>query len=279
VGFWIGEASEKLGYRLELWAERVIAEAVSDHNLRIVIAETDRFGKVLVLGDGEDAALQYSDRWDFYEEALAHVPLAAHPSPKRVLIIGGGDGAVLREVLKHPEVERITLVEIDAKVVELCRRHLDHGHVFDDERTELVIANGSQFISQHKAEFDVILGDYSDPYEGMPAYALLADSFYLDCREALKDGGIVALQAGSPIFQPEITRRVYRGLAGCFADVDLYFSPMPIYPGGLWVYAVASLGPDVRTPLRETTGTRFYNSRIHACLFDLFRMEFLQEPG
>jgi len=270
MGLWIGEFSRQLGYRFELWAERIVAESSSDYNPRIVIAETERFGRVLILGESEEMALQYSDEWDFYEEMLAHVPLAVHPSPKSVLIIGGGDGAVLREVLKHPGVERVTLVEIDKQVVELCKRHLAHGYVFDDERVDVVFADGAWFVGQREAEFDVILGDYSDPYEGMPAQALLTDRFYADCKRALPDGGIVALQAGSPVFQPEITKRILSGLQASFDSVDIYFSPMPIYPGGLWSYAIASLGSDVRRPLRDVAGTKYYSRHVHACLFELF---------
>ena len=274
MGFWIGEVSKKLGYRFELWAKRIIVETSSAYNPRIVVAETERFGKILILGEGEDTAFQYSDRWDFYEEMLAHVPLCAHPSPKRVLIVGGGDGAVLREVLKHREVEKATLVEIDRRVIEVCREHFEHGRVFDDERAEVVIADGAWYVGQRESEFDVILGDYSDPYEGMPAAVLVSDQFYADCRRALKDGGVVALQAGSPIFQPEITERVYRGLKAHFDDVLLYFSPMPIYPGGLWAYAIASTGPDVRKPVRGVEGVRFYSRELHGSLFDLFRPDF-----
>jgi spermidine synthase len=257
--------------RLEI--TRVLYQKKSDHQ-DIILFENPFFGRVLAI----DGIVQTTTRDEFfYHEMLAHVPLLAHGSARDVLIIGGGDGGVLREVLRHP-VARATLVELDRTVIDLCAEHmpsLSNG-AFHDPRAKLVIGDGLKFVAGTGQTFDVIIVDSTDPVG--PGEALFSAAFYKNCKRCLKPGGVMVAQNGVPFFQgPELTA-AWKRLDPLFEDVTFYTVPVPTYVGGLMTLGWAT----DRLGLRETgagvlaeryaalgLSTRYYSPQIHEAAFVL----------
>lgn len=221
---------------------------------RLDLAETEAHGRVLAL----DGRFMLSERDEFfYHEMLVHPALLFHPFPRHVLIVGGGDGGALREVLRHP-VERATLVEIDPEVIEVAKEWLPSVHqgAFSDPRVRVVTMPGEEFLPQHREEFDVILVDSTDPIG--PGAALFREDFFRACREALRQGGVLALQAGSPWFHPEELRGVVHALKPLFPTVLPYLGFMPLYPSGMWAYVLAAAG----APSSQELAQRFSERRL-----------------
>ncbi|MDQ7819430.1 MAG: polyamine aminopropyltransferase [Armatimonadota bacterium] len=246
--------------------------AVRSPYQRILIASSPLFGRMLILDD----AVQTTERDEHtYHEMLAHLPLVTHPSPRRVLIIGGGDGGTLKEVLKHP-VEHVTLVEIDAVVVEMCRRHLPSigGEAFSDPRAEVVIDDGVNYVARAGGSFDVILVDAPDP-KG-PGLALFSPQFYAGCARLLTPQGILVAQSGSLLYQRPVTDMVRRHLREVFPVVGTYWVPVPSYPGVLWTFTYGSRRPDPRAVPPDViagrlagVSTRLYSPAVHAAALSL----------
>lgn len=235
-----------------------------------VIANSD-FGRMLILDD----AVQTTERDEFiYHEMLAHVPLLAHPAPRRALIIGGGDGGLLEEALKHP-LEAAVMVEIDRDVIDLTRRYLPRipGGAFDDPRTRLHIADGIRFIDETTERFDVILVDSTDP-KG-PAVGLFAQPFYAAARRRLSADGLIAVQSGSPLYQQDLIRMVRTNLRAVFAQVVTYLATVPTYPGVLWSFTIGA--PADPAAISEETvarriagfGLQYLTPVIHRAAFAL----------
>src|SRR5689334_18427080 len=215
---WIDERIHHASVSQRLLAERVLFERKGGPQ-DLLDFENPMFGRTLVL----DGAVQTTERDEFiYHEMLAHVPLFAHGAVRRVLIIGGGDGGTLEEVLKHRSVEGVTLVEIDAGVIEASREHLPSigGKAFVDERARIVVGDGLSFVRESEDRFDVILIDSTDPTG--PGERLFTRAFYAHCRERLTQGGILVAQSGVPFFQPDEIRIVANRLREVFADVGAY---------------------------------------------------------
>jgi len=224
------------GFRVRLKADRVLFDSETEHQ-QLIIFENSDFGRVMML----DGVVQLSTRDEFvYHEMMAHVPLFAHGKAKKVLIVGGGDGGVLREVLKHPEVKSATLCEIDRSVIDLAREHFPDvsAGAFDDKRTRVVIADGTKFVHETGDRFDVILVDSTDPIG--PGAVLFTKEFYTDCRRALAPGGVLVTQNGLPFLQaPELKQSVsyFRDL---FDDSFAYLATTPSYFGGSMSYGWAT---------------------------------------
>ena len=232
---------------------------------RIDVFENDAFGRVLFL----DGLVQTTDKDEFfYHEMLVHPALLRHPRPRRVLIIGGGDGGALREVLRHP-VEKATLVEIDGRVVEVCKDYFGWLRpALGGGRAELVIDDGNAFLEKTRDRFDVILIDSSDPVG--PSTVLHQKAFYQRVKRCLSPGGIAAAQAGALLFHLDSHRRKNAFLRKLFRHARFYIGPVPTYPGGMWCYVYCSdrippLGRLRRTP----TGLRYYNPAVHKAAFAL----------
>ncbi len=233
---------------------------------KIEIYETESFGRVLIL----DGLVQTTEKDEFfYHEMLVHPAMAAHPKPEDILIIGGGDGGALREVLRYP-IKSATLVEIDARVIEVCRRYLPTlASSFRDRRAEIKIADGSRFIGESGRQFDVVIIDSSDPVG--PSLILHQRNFYARAKLRLKPGGVVAAQAGSPLFHLDHLRKKAAFLGTLFRQARYYLGPVPTYPGGFWCYAFLSdkLNP-LRAPrLNPPPGLNYYNRDIHRAAFSL----------
>ncbi len=241
---------------------------------KVLIFENSRFGRVLVL----DNIVQTTEADEFiYHEMLAHVPLVGHGTAAQVLIIGGGDGCLLEEVLKHP-VERVTMVEIDGEVVDLCRKYLPaiSATAFDDSRTNLVIADGTAFVAGTTDKFDVIIVDSTDPVG--PGKVLFEPPFYEACRTLLKEGGIMATQNGVPIYQGAELRMAAINLKSVFAHSGFYVVPVPTYGGGLMTLGWASQDTDLAAGGGEGLAAavdrldleaRYYSAAIHRAAFAL----------
>ena len=240
----------------------------------LVIFENPRFGRVMCL----DGVVQTTEGDEFlYHEMLAHVPVLAHGAVKTVLIIGGGDGGMAREVLKHAGV-RVTMVEIDRAVVDVCAEHLPRhsAGAFDDPRLNLVITDGACFVAETKQRFDVIIVDSTDPIG--PGAALFTAAFYAGCKRCLTDGGVVVTQNGVPFLQPDEVTDSHRRLGRSFADVHFYRAAIPTYQGGDMTFGWATDNAGLRhVPVAELETryaragieTRYVTSDLHAAAFAL----------
>jgi len=239
------------------------------------ILETPRFGRVLTL----DGVVQTTEKDEFcYHEMLAHVPILAHGAVRKVLIIGGGDGGVLREALRHKGVEKAVMVEIDGGVVEACRKYLPSlgAGAFEDPRTELLIADGFRYVKETAERFDVVIVDSTDP-KG-PAVPLFGDGFYADVRSRLTERGVVVCQSGVGFLQPDEARGTCARMKRLFADGTLYMTQVPTYAAGPMLLGWGAMSVEPRTtPLAMLEGrhreakiaTRYYSPAIHAACFSL----------
>ena len=241
---------------------------------KVLIFENGRFGRVLAL----DGIVQTTEADEFiYHEMLAHVPLVGHGAATHVLIIGGGDGGLLEEVLKHP-VERVTMVEIDREVVDLCREYLPGicRTAFEDSRTDLIIADGTKFVAGTGERFDVIIVDSTDPVG--PGKVLFEPPFYSGCRAILKKGGILATQNGVPFYQGAEFSAAAASIRSVFAHAGFFVVAVPTYAGGVMTLGWASQDADLAAPdagpleravARLDLDTRYYNAAVHQAAFAL----------
>lgn len=241
----------------------------------LIIFDTPRFGRALAL----DGIVQVSEADEpAYHEMIAHVPLLAHGAVRRVLVIGGGDGGTVREVLKHP-VEAVTMVELDRQVVELCREHLPglNAGAFEDPRLELRFEDGVAFAAGCEMQYDLIIIDSTDPLPG-PGEVLFGAPFYADCKRLLAPGGVLISQFGMPFLYPDAVRGAMKRLKSCFADATYYIVAVPVFAGGYMAFGWASDAPALReTPVQllaeraSVAGleTRFYTPAFHQAAFAL----------
>lgn len=241
----------------------------------IALFETPGFGRVLTL----DGAVQVTTGDEFiYHEMLAHVPIYAHGAVRSVCVVGGGDGGMLREILKHQSVERAVLVEIDAAVVEFCRQHLPSvsAGAFDDPRTQIVIADGIRYMAETSDKFDLIVIDSTDPIG--PGGVLFTEPFYKDCARCLTAEGIVVNQNGVPFLQGEEITDTWRRRRPHFADLAYYLAAVPTYVGGFMALGWASASPRPRGESAQTirkrcesapVPTRYYTPDMHMAAFAL----------
>jgi spermidine synthase len=262
---WFSERQSEdvtLGLRVRsvLWQERTPYQ-------ELLVLDTDAYGRVLVL----DGAIQTTERDEFiYHEMIAHVPLAMHPHPRRVAVIGGGDGGAIREILKHPEVEEAHLVEIDGRVVEAARQFFPElAGALDDPRARVHITDGIDWIQAVDTPFDVVIVDSTDPMG--PAEGLFGAAFYRAVAERLGEDGVMVAQSESPMLEPDVIRRAVSGMREAFPQVYLYTAAVPTYPTGLWSFTIGSKGPrpaPVRPGL-ETLPTRYWTPAVHQAAFQL----------
>lgn len=241
--------------------------------------DTPQFGRLFRL----DGYFMTSERDEFfYHENLIHVPAIAHPAPSTALIIGGGDGGSAEELLKYPSMNHVVLVELDAKVLEIARAHLQSVHhgALDDARLELRIEDGLRYVREiapiADRRFDLIVLDLTDPIG--PAEALYTDAFFRDCKALLSDKGAITLHIGAPIYQPDRMLRLIHNLRAVFSGVFPYFMYIPLY-GSQWGMAVASdtLDPTVlseaqveeRLTDRRIDALQYYNGAMHVAQFAL----------
>lgn len=234
----------------------------------IKIYDTPRFGKLLQL----DGVIQTTEFDEFiYHEMLTHPLLLSHPDPKKVLIIGAGDGGVLREVLKHKRIKEIYMVEIDGDVIELSKKELPSlsEGAFDNKRANIIIGNGAEFVAGTDIKFDIAMIDSSDPIG--PAKALFSKKFYENIYSVLSKNGMMIRQCGSTMFQPEEMGDNYKLLKKIFPFVNVQLAAIPTYIGGFFSFIIASK-MDIKKVSQQAVNNRFnilrlntkyYNPDIH----------------
>jgi len=217
---------------------------------QIDIVETAGHGRMLL----NDGVVMISERDEFvYHEMIAHVPLLTHPNPRRVLIVGGGDGGTAREVLKHQAVERVVMVEIDEMVVRACREHMPSvSGALSDPRLTLLLEDGVKYVAESNDSFDLAIIDSTDPVG--PAAPLFDSAFYRNTAALLDENGVMITQSESPFYDPEIQRSMFTNQRPHFPRLHMYLFSTLTYPGGLWSFGYASKGP---CPVRDLDDTRF----------------------
>jgi spermidine synthase len=255
--------------------KQVLVEGKTDFQ-QVEIVDTHEYGRCLLL-DGKMQSSQADEH--IYHEFLVHPALFSHPDPKRVLIVGGGEGATLREVLRHPKIELVEMIEIDAKVLDFAKSHLTEWHqgAFDDPRVRLIVGDGRKYIENSHAQYDAVIIDVSDPGSEGPAYLLYTKQFYQMVAERLTPDGIIALQAGSSsVVYGEIMASIYQTLKRIFPVVCGFEASIPSFDLP-WGFCVATRGRNPKTLTekaideqieeREVRGLRAYDGQTHEGLF------------
>ncbi len=240
----------------------------------IMIAETMQFGRMLLL----DGIIQTTIADEFvYHEMITHVGLNTLDKPRRVLVIGGGDGGSVREILKHKTVEKVTLVEIDGKVIESAKEFLPEISCgLDDPRAEVIVDDGIKHVKENPNTYDMIIVDSTDPIG--PAVGLFGADFYSDVYKALTENGLFVAQTESPFYNRNLIPRIIGDVRSIFPATRLFLASIPTYPGGLWSFTMGSKKYD---PLKvdinsiQKMETRYYNPEIHRASFIL--PEFVKE--
>lgn len=263
------------GYGQTLSIDELLYERQTEHQ-HLIIFKNRFFGRVMAL----DGIVQTTERDEFiYHEMMVHVPMLAFGKARRVLIIGGGDGGILREVLKHPDLEQVVQVEIDQAVIDLCREYLpNHSQgAFDDPRVDIVIADGMAYVEQAESgPFDVIISDCTDPVG--PGEVLFSSAFYAGCRRLLCAGGVFVAQNGVVFMQPDELVTTAQRLSPYFADTRFYTLAVPTYVGGLMALAWASDNTALALPDQQQLAQRYrqaglncryYTPEIHHAAFSL----------
>jgi len=247
--------------------ELVYQKKTGFQDLRIY--DTERFGKMLML----DGAVQTTEKDEFiYHEMITHPVLLLHPRPKKVLIIGGGDGGVLREVLKYKSVEQATMVEIDPDVIELSRKYLPSisKKAFNSKRARIIIADGAKFVKETGEKFDIVITDSPDPVG--PARILFSRKFYRDIDCCLAEKGMMIAQTGSTFTQAKELKAHWKLINDIFAQAWLHCAAIPTYVGGFFTLTVGSKAIDLQdTDLPELEKkwaslglkTNYFNPYIH----------------
>lgn len=228
---------------------------------RIDVFESPEFGRFLTL----DGYMMLTEKDEFiYHEMITHVPMAVHPNVKKVLVIGAGDGGVIRELVRYPEIESIDMVEIDPLVVEVCKKFLPLTACrFDDPRLKIHYEDGLRFVRFKENEYDLIIVDSTDPFG--PGEGLFTKEFYGNCFKALKDDGILINQHESPFYPEDAAacQRAHKNIVETFPLAKVYQAHIPTYPSGHWLFGFAS---KKYHPLKDLNETR-WNMRSLTCRY------------
>lgn len=252
----------------------VLFEVDTGHQ-HLIIFKNDQWGTVMAL----DGVIQTTEKDEFiYHEMMTHVPMFAHGNAKKVLIIGGGDGGILREVLKHPTVDAVTQVEIDQQVIDMCKQYLPKhsAGAFEHSKANVVIADGVDFVTDCTEKFDVIISDSTDPIG--PGEVLFTSRFYQGIQSCLNDGGVFVAQNGVSFMQADEVTTTFKRLSPLFNESSFYSAAVPTYVGGIMTFAWAtndlSLKQQSVDVIRSrydaaAIETRFYTPELHIGAFAL----------
>ncbi|WP_456464085.1 polyamine aminopropyltransferase [Persephonella sp.] len=242
----------------------------------ILVLDTPEFGKMLIL----DGLVQTTERDEFiYHEMLAHPGMVMHPNPERILIIGGGDGGTVREVLKHRSVKEVHLCEIDEEVILVSEKYFPTiSEKLKDPKVKIFIEDGNSFIEEKKDFYDLIIMDSSDPVG--TSQVLFKREFYEKVKNSLRKNGIMVAQTESPILQEEYFSKAFSEIRKVFRNVGVYLAYIPTYPSGMWSFTIASDFVDIKDTSQNTARlkelkTKYFCDSIYACLFSL--PKFIQE--
>lgn len=240
---------------------------------RIDVFESEEFGRFLVL----DGYVMLTEKDEFiYHEMIVHVPMAVHPDVKKVLVIGAGDGGVIRELTRYTEIEQIDLVEIDEQVIQVSREFLPGTSCkLDDPRVNIYYEDGLKFVRFKEEEYDLIIVDSTDPFG--PGEGLFTKEFYGNCYKALKEDGIMVNQHESPFYEADATAcmRAHKRIVETFPISKVFQAHIPTYPSGHWLFGFASKRyhpvRDLDTERWESRelATRYYTTNLHRGAFCL----------
>ncbi|KAK9886503.1 hypothetical protein WA026_016784 [Henosepilachna vigintioctopunctata] len=261
------------GHYFALKVDSVLSCVKSDYQ-DIMVLKTTNHGNALIL----DGVIQCTEKDEFaYQEMIAFLPLCSHPNPERVLIVGGGDGGVAREVDKHPLVKKIVQIEIDQKVIDASKKYLPNmAKGFNSSKLELKVCDGFEYMKCHKNEFDVIITDSTDPIG--PASALFSESYFSLLKGALRSGGIICSQGGTAWNDIETVKKTLDHCRRHFKEVRYSIACVPTYPTGQNGFFVGALdgNSDLTTPKFKFTDAdlekyelKYYNTQIHSASFVL----------
>jgi spermidine synthase len=264
------EEQQTADMRLQLRYTRILHRQRSRYQ-DVAILETAQFGRMLAL----DNVIMCTEADEFvYHEMLVHPALCACPRPRRVLIVGGGDGGAAREVLRHPQVEEVVVAELDEEVVAACREHLPFtAAAFDDPRLRLRFGDGAGFVAQAEdGAFDAVVVDAPDPVGH--ALPLFQPAFHAACRRVLAPHGVLVVQSDSPFVMPAVTRAIRTSLRSLFPVVRTCWAVVPSYAGALWTFTVATEAADPALPpgaprASALAACRYWRRELHVASFAL----------
>jgi len=269
------------GQAMSLQIKKILCHEKSKYQ-DILIFESETYGNVLVL----DGVIQCTERDEFaYQELITHIPMTCHPNPKKILVVGGGDGGVLREIVKHDSVEEITICEIDEAVIRLSKKHLPHMSVgFSHPKVTIFIGDGFPFLEDKKNTFDVIITDASDPVG--PAESLFQEKYFKLLRDALRPGGVISTQGECQWLHLDLIFEVQNFCKSVFKVVEYAFTTIPTYPSGQIGFMLCARDDNVdfKKPIKtwsekeEAKLFKYYNSEVHKAAFVLpqFTKNFLK---
>lgn len=224
------------GYGIAIKKKSTLFSDKSEFQKVEIIDSDSTLGRFLTLDD-----LMMCTEGDefYYHEMISHIPMMHHKDPKSVLVIGGGDGGTIREVLKHKSVEKVVLCEIDGMVIDACKKFLPTmACELDNPKVDIKVEDAIEFIKDKKDEYDIILIDSTDPMG--PGEGLFTEEFYTNVKKSLKKGGILCAQSESPVAQKDAIEKMYKLLKKVFPITSTFTSPIPTYPGGYWAWAFCS---------------------------------------
>ena len=259
------------GFGIAIKKKRTLFSDQSEFQKVEIIESDSVLGKFLTLDD-----LMMCTEGDeyHYHEMIAHIPMMNHPNPKSVLVIGGGDGGTVREVLKHNTVEKVVLCEIDGMVIDACKKYLPTmACELDNPKVEIKVEDAIDFIKDKVDEYDIILIDSTDPMG--PGEGLFTEEFYTNIKKSLKKGGILAAQSESPVAQADAIEKMYKLLKKVFPVCTTYTSNIPTYPGGYWAWAFCSVDVEPLSYYADdreqdiVKSCKIYNKEYHTARFAL----------
>ena len=258
--------------KLSIKVDKQLYSAQSEFQ-RIDIFESKEFGRFLTL----DGFMMLTEKDEFiYHEMITHVPMAVHPNPKKLLVIGAGDGGVIRELVQYKSIDHIDLVEIDEMVIDVAKQYLPQtASKLDDSRVHIHIEDGLKYIRSCEDEYDLIIVDSTDPFG--PGEGLFTREFYGSCYKALKEDGIMVNQHESPFYDGDVIamQRAHQRIIECFPISRVYQAHIPTYPSGHWLFGFASKKyhpvKDMSASVWKANNipTKYYNSNLHKGAFYL----------
>ncbi len=263
--FWFNEKNTD-GYQVKWKISKILYSEKTPYQ-ELAVVDTLEWGKALIL----DGALQVSEKDEFvYHEMIVHVPMFSHPAPRNVLIIGGGDGGTLRELCKHPQLQKVDMVEIDERVVAASKKYLPSiSSAFNDARVNLYFQDGIEFV-KNAGKYDLVIVDSSDPIG--PAQLLFTQEFYSNIYNCLNDDGMMVVQSESPIFYQEVFCSVHRNISAVFPQTLVYLAYIPTYVSGPWSFTIGSKIHDPREVKGDSKADfdlKYYNDKVHQAAFAL----------
>lgn len=265
-GLWYSELQEP-GVAISLKCKTKLYEEKTEYQY-LEVLDTEAYGRMLVL----DGAIQTTIKDEYvYHEMITLVALNTHPNPENVLVIGGGDGGAIREIVKHPKVKKATLVDIDRAVIETSKKYFPEISCgLSDPKAEVRVEDGIKHIAESKGKYDIIIVDSTDPVG--PAIGLFQHEFYQNIFEALKDDGILVAQTESPFLEADLIKNVNKDVKSIFPITKIYLAYIPTYPSGMWTFTIGSKKYDpenVDITKIPDTNTRYYTPQVHKAAFAL----------